>query len=341
MAFNPAPTAATHPTMADIIEATDPNGSIAAVAELLSQTNEILTDMVWVEGNLPTGHKTTIRTDLPTSTWRLFNYGVQPSKSRRASITDAIGMLETYAEVDKDLASLNGNTAEFRLSEDQAFIESMNQDMATTLIYGDTAIYPERFLGLAPRYDAVGDITSPEANSYLNHIIDAGGNTSSASTSMWLVVWGPATVHGIYPKGSLLGLQTQDLGEQTLFDENGGRFQGYRTHYQWKCGMTVRDWRYIVRIASIDPTKQEEGASADGFINAKLLIRAINAIPTISMGRPVFYCNRAVKTIIDIQALDKISPYKVDKDVFGRPVTTFWGIPIRQVDAILNTETDL
>jgi hypothetical protein len=327
--------------MADIIQATDPDGSIAAVAELLNQTNEILTDMVWVEGNQTTGHKTTIRSDLPTSTWRKFNYGVQPSKSRRAQVTDAIGMLETYAEIDKDLADLNGNSAAFRLSEDQAFIESMNQDMATTLFYGDIAEYPERFLGLAPRYDALGDVSSPEANSYGNHIIDAGGSTSSASSSMWLVVWGPNTVHGIYPKGSLLGLQTQDLGEQTLFDDDGGRFQGYRSHYQWKMGITVRDWRYIVRIANIDTTKEAAGTSDDGFIAAKFLIKAINAIPTMGMGRPVFYCNRAVKSIIDIQALDSISPYKVDKDVFGRPVTTFWGIPIKQCDALLNTETDL
>jgi hypothetical protein len=341
MAFNPAPTAATHPTLADIITATDPDGSIAAVAELLSQTNDILTDMVWVEGNQVTGHKTTIRTGLPSATWRKFNYGVTPGKSRRATVEDSIGMLEAYAEVDKDLAMLNGNTAEFRLSEDRAYIESMNQDMATTLIYGDTATHPERFLGMAARYDTVGDVTSPTANSYGNHIIDAGGSTSSASTSMWLIVWGPNTVHGIYPKGSLVGLQSQDLGEQTLFDENGGRFQGYRTHYQWKCGLTVRDWRYVVRIASIDITKMVATSSDDGFPAVKFMIQAINAIPTLGMGRPVFYCNRSVKTILDIQALNAISPFKVDKDVFGRPVTSFWGIPIRQCDAILNTESDL
>ena len=48
-------------------------------------------------------------------------------------VTDSIGMLETYAEVDKSLADLNGNTDEFRLSEDRAFIEAMNQAMAQTL----------------------------------------------------------------------------------------------------------------------------------------------------------------------------------------------------------------
>lgn len=67
--------------------------------------------MPFVEGNLPTGHKTTIRSGLPSATWRLLNYGVQPSKSTTVQVTDSVGMLETYAEVDKSLADLNGNTA--------------------------------------------------------------------------------------------------------------------------------------------------------------------------------------------------------------------------------------
>ncbi len=33
------------------------------------------------------------------------------------------GMLETYSEIDKALADLNGNTAAYRLSEDRAFLE--------------------------------------------------------------------------------------------------------------------------------------------------------------------------------------------------------------------------
>jgi hypothetical protein len=45
------------------------------------------------------------------------NYGVASSKSRTAQVTDSCGMLEAYAEIDKALADLNGNSAAFRLSE--------------------------------------------------------------------------------------------------------------------------------------------------------------------------------------------------------------------------------
>src|SRR3990167_5670749 len=123
---------------------------ISVIVELLSQTNEVLDDMRWVEGNLPTGHRTTVRTGLPQATWRQLNYGVQPAKSTTTQITDACGMLETYSEIDKALADLNGNTAEFRLSEDKAFLEGMSQQMAQAVFYGNSAFNPERIMGLAP-----------------------------------------------------------------------------------------------------------------------------------------------------------------------------------------------
>ncbi len=38
----------------------------------------------------------------------------------------------------------------------------------------------------------------------------------------------------------------------TLEDANGGKYEGYRTHYKWDNGLALRDWRYVVRIANID-----------------------------------------------------------------------------------------
>ncbi len=137
-------------TFADWAKRIDDDGKVATIINLLSQSNEVLEDMLVIEGNLPTGHKTTIRTGLPSATWRFLNAGVPKTKSTTAQVTDSCGMLEVYSEIDKDLAELNGNTAEFRLSEDMAFLEGMNQQMAQVLFYGNTAVNPERFLGLAP-----------------------------------------------------------------------------------------------------------------------------------------------------------------------------------------------
>jgi hypothetical protein len=57
-------------TLADWAARMDDNNRTAAIVEMLSITNEVLSDMIWLEGNLPTGHKTTVRTGLPAGTWR-------------------------------------------------------------------------------------------------------------------------------------------------------------------------------------------------------------------------------------------------------------------------------
>ena len=72
----------TNMTLMDYARRADPDGKIQRIAEMMDETNEILTDLVFVEGNTTTGHKTTIRTGLPTVAWRQINKGVQPSKSQ-------------------------------------------------------------------------------------------------------------------------------------------------------------------------------------------------------------------------------------------------------------------
>jgi hypothetical protein len=307
-------------------------------------------DMLLVEGNLPTGHKTTIRTGLPAATWRLLNYGVPNAKSTTAQIIDTVGNLETYAVIDKDIADLNGNTAEFRLSEVRGFLEGMTQQMASTLIYGNVGVNPERFHGFAPRYNTVNIATAQTAA----NVIDMGG-TASTNTSMWIVVWGADTCHGIFPKGKITGLQHRDMGEWPVQDANNFTYQAYRDHFKWELGLTIRDWRYIVRLANIDVTLLNS-VNAANILNG--LVRGLRRLPTASaratpvqtsdaptiqgsMGRCVIYCNRVVSTYLDLQAMNKTNVLLQMREFEGHVVTTFRGIPVRTVDAILNTEARL
>lgn len=322
----------TNPNMLDVVKRLDPDNKIAMIVEMLAEQNEILQDMTAVEGNLPTGHRTTVRSGYPSSTWRKLNYGVQPSKSRTVQITDSCGMLEAYAEVDKALADLNGNTAAFRISEDRAFLESMNQTMADALFYGDSSVDPEKFMGLAPRF------SSTSAENGQNIILADGSASGSDQTSIWLVCWGENTVHGIYPKGSMAGFKHQDLGEVTLEDAAGGKYQGYRTHYKWDIGLTVRDWRYVVRIANIDTSRLTSDPATSGTNLIDAMTRAIELLPSQMMGRPVFYCNRTVRSFLRRQITNKSNVNLTLDEVAGRRVLAFDDIPVRRCDAILNTE---
>jgi hypothetical protein len=95
---------------------------------------------------------------------------VQPNKSTTVQVTDTCGMLEAYAEVDKALADLNGNTAAFRLSEDRAHIEGIAEELASkTLFYGNEKTQPEAFTGLAPRFSSVVAATAQSADNVIDH----------------------------------------------------------------------------------------------------------------------------------------------------------------------------
>ena len=324
------PLAANTPTLLDITRAQDPDGAIAAVAEILTETNEMLLDIPFMEGNLPTGHRTTIRTGLPEPTWRMFYGGVQPTKSTRAQITDNTAMLEAYAEIDKGLADLNGNTAAFRMSEDYAHLEGMSQAAQQAFIFGNETLNPNQFNGIAPRFNSLSADNA-------DNIIDAGG-TGSDNASIYLVVWGPNTVHGIYPKGLVGGLSMKDLGEETLTAEDGGYYQGYRTHYDWKLGLCVRDWRYVVRICNIDRSL----LSADVTTGAnlpELMFEACERLPSLSAGNAVWYMDRTVRTKLRQQMAFGLKQSTLTVEQLGGIRTVMFDeIPIRRVDKLAVNE---
>ena len=260
--------------------------------------------------------------------------GIPTSKSTTAQVDESIGMLEAYAKIDKDLALLNGNTNAFRMSEDSAFLEAMNEAQAQTLLYGNPATDPRQYLGLAPRYGTISGAGNAQ------NVLDAGG-TSTNNTSIYLVVWGDNTVFCTFPKGSKAGLAHDDQGELVVYDANSNPYQAFQTHYQWKNGLVVKDWRYVVRICNINTANLVAESAAADII--KLMSRALDRIPNLSMGRPSFYMNRTVYSMLRIQALNKsqnVLDINSGLNQFGTPSSwnTFEGVPLRRVDQLLNTE---
>lgn len=322
-------------TLSDWAKQIDPKGKTAHIVEILNQTNEILDDMLFKEGNLPTGEQTTIRTGLPAVYWRLINQGVTPSKSNTQQVTEHAGMLEAWAEVDKALADMNGNTNEFRLSEAMAFLEAMNQEMASTLFYGSAA-NPEEFVGFANRYN---DTT---ANNGQN-ILDAGG-TGSDNSSIWLVGWGERTVHGVFPKGSKAGIEHEDIGLVTVTDTagiGGDRLRAYQDHFVWKNGLVVKDWRYAVRIANIDISVLIADASGATTNVLEYMLKAVHRLPTKMGIKPVFYANRTIAEMLDVQAMNKSNLHLKAGEEEGQQKLSLRGIPIKTVDALTEAEAQV
>lgn len=339
----------TVPTLADIASSMGANGTFDTErVNLLAQTNEMLDDMVWKEGNLPTGHKTTVVTGLPTVGFRRFNEGVALSKSTNAQIEEGAAMLEGFFQVDRALAVMSGDPNQYRLDESSMFMEAMNQTLQTYVIYGNSAVLPESFTGFAARYNTLSGAIGGQ-------VINAGG-TGSDNTSIYLVGWGPS-VFGMYPKNTTGGLDHDDVtvnriagGDgymigDVLQDANGRNFMGYRDHFKWNCGLVVRDYRAIARIANIDISELIAGSiSAADIIT--LMIKAYYRIPTqlrknngkAGFGRPAWYVNSTIKTALHLQALEKNNVQLRLSEIEGKEVLSFLGIPVREVDQLLNAE---
>lgn len=331
----------TNLTLLDHAKRTDPSGRIAQIVELLTQQNEILLDATFKEGNLPTGHRIVQRTGLPDVYWRSLNQGVPSSKATTTQVDEAIGMLEGYSEVDKDLAMLNGDKAAFRFSEDTAFMEAMNQTAADAMFYGNPQVNPAQPAGFAVRTAAIAGAGNSQ------NVLSAGGSGSD-NMSVYLVGWGDNSVYGIYPKGSAAGLQMNDLGEDTLIESTGAKYQVLRSHFQWKFGLAVKDWRYLVRIANID-VSDLVGQTATQALTAqthvhRIMARAIDRLPTRSNCKPVFYANRTLLSHFRVHALDRSNNvFSVENSInqFGQNIETvrYMGIPVRMVDRLGLAET--
>ena len=319
-------------TLADHAKMLDPDGKVDMIVDTITERNDILEDMVWKEGNLPTGELTTVLTGLPSVAWRMLNYGYQPSKMTTKQVTDTCGMLGTFGEVDKDIANLNGNTAEYRMKQDAKRLKALGQEFASTFFYGNTDTAPEEFLGLTPRY------SSKSADNGANILL--GGGSGADNTSLWLLTFGEEEGgYGIFPKGSKAGIEATDLGEQVLIDAAGGKYLGFQNHYQWKCGYTMKNWKYNVRIPNIDVSDLTyNGATGAKLID--LMVQAIHRNEDVAAGKTAFYCNRTILSFLDRQTLNQSNMNVTYKEgPHGERVTMFRGIPVRRCDALVENES--
>lgn len=320
----------------DHLKRTDSNNEIATVIELLAESNTILDDMLTVECNMGPAHRTTIRTGLPSVAFGQLYKGITQSKSTTQQVDETTGFLEGISTVDKRLLDISKDPAAVRLSEATAFLEAMNQEAASSLIYGNVSTEPEKFNGLAPRFSS---LSAPNGG----QIVDGGG-TGSDNTSVWMVVWSESACHGIYPQGTSGGVSRTDHGEQRVVDASGNPYYAMEETFRWHMGLAVKDWRQVACIRNIDVSNLNAG-SVDIYALFRKMFWKIRRMPTgrTATTRAAIYCNSNVCEALDADSTPttgttasyvRLRPTEVD----GKEVMTYRGIPIRQVDAILNTE---
>jgi hypothetical protein len=323
-------------TFLNLIDIHKSDGNIGPVIEVLKQQNPILDDAVAMECNMGGIHRHSIRTGLPTPAWGRLYQGIPQSKSSVQQVDDTTGFLEARSGVDVRALKLAKNPALLRLGEAMSHLEAMNQEMATGLFYHDTATTPERFKGLAARYGVKGGAGSG------NQIIDAGG-TGSDNTSIWFVTWGDHATHLLYPEGSKAGVQREDKGEQRVLDASGDPYYVKEETFTWHIGLAVKDWRYNARIANLDVSD----VIADTVDILKFMRQAYYKLQSRRLdsktSRMAIYMNRTILEALDARTTPTGTAAATAlqlqrKELEGQQVLTYRGIPIRESDALLNTE---
>ena len=333
---------ATHLSILDHAKSYGSDGSRLVIAEILNQTNPIITDLLMREANGATSHKSLMRTGIPQGVYRKFYQGIQPTKSIKAAVEDTMCMLEDRVEVDADLATLENDLAAFRMEEARAHIEGIGQQLATAIFYADTDTNPERFLGLSPRYSSLSAANAQN--------IISGAGTGSDQTSIWLIRHAPQALFGIFPKGSKAGIIHEDLGLGDAFDTQTppARYRAYMDRFQVKIGLVVPDWRHHVRICNIDTTNLIAESSAADLV--KLMVKAMARVPQANWGEYCWYGNRTMAEWLDIQSMGKATSgsgivtnvqFTSQDMAQGKAFQSFRGIPWRTCDALLNTEAQV
>lgn len=327
-------------TLADYRKRINQDGNVADIIEALEGVNPIIDDAVWIEGNLKTGNRTTIRATLPTPSERLINHGIKNSKSTTRQVDDTCIILEDRSEIDVQLIELAKDKQAFRHSEDRAYVQGFANAVAKNMFYGDTESNPFQFNGFSARYNICGG----DKNTAGYQTISAGSPGSNTNTSIYIVGWGQRNTVGIYPQGSNAGLSQRDLGEQDATDNEGGKYRVLSTLFTWKCGLSVQDIRSNALLRNIDVSKLGSLTSAQSLEFMKKLTQAKNTIRQLD-NKKIKYCMYVSDTVYNFMEnyqLDKNNIHVTVREFMDQPpIMYFRGIPVKKCDAISEKEAEV
>lgn len=327
-------------TLLDVLTQLAPDGSQLDTAEVLTEHTEVLKDMTWMEGNTVSGHRDSVRTSLPDPSFRALNEGVAITKGGTAPIEETAALLEDFSQCDREIAVMSGNVARYRLKQAKPHMIGFAHKMARTVFYGSVAADPKSFNGMTGRYNSLQTSVSQTAV----NVIDAGG-TGSNLRSIWLIGWSEDSITGIFPKNTKGGLMHEDATSaaegtpdgypagQALDDGTGKLYMGYRDHWVWRCGLMVKDWRYAVRIANINPALLTMNG-ATGPLLQDLMIQATELIEGTEGVRAAFYMPRRLRGFLRRQLVANKNPFLSLSEQGKSATLMFDDIPIRRTDAL-------
>lgn len=314
----------------------DMYGSSIDVVNLLSQQGSVLEDAELIECNRGDKHIVSMVSGLPEVAWHGYYEGVQPTAGKRIFTTDSLAMAETVSQIDVNILKGAKNPAKERADEAELHIESLGQSVIGGFFYGDPKNKPSEIMGLSPRFSDLNSATTG------GQIVNAGGS-GDTNTSLWFVTWGQKQTGLLYPydNKSLAGISHEDNGRVQAFEADNKSFYVMEDRFKWHAGLTLGDYRYVVRIANIDAASVSSGdVDIYKFLSTAYYKHWGHRIPR---GRTVIYCNTSICELIDDANINRgngdnfvrLSPGEIE----GRQIMSYRGIPIKVTDQLRNDES--
>jgi hypothetical protein len=323
------------------------NNEIIDVAEVLNESNDIIADAIVQRGNDITSHVISRRTALPAVNWVKAGNGWNATTGLLNQVREEMGMLKARYLCPEDVMRLQPNPAKYRQQQERAYIESMGQELANTLVgnvsggaLSPVTNPPEEFAGFQYRYSSLGTTDT-------NYVINNGGTNAGGHSSIYFVQWKPGGVYLIHPRNTDGGgLKKMDKGLTYTSGDNStasttatapnptNQLWAYITEFAWDVGLCVEDTRCVKRLANIDTA----AGSSDSLDEDKIIQIRNNfkTNDTIYM-----YCNETIFTQLQILAKDKTNVHWTEQNPFGKPQLYFLDMPVRRCDAITNVEGTL
>lgn len=331
-------------TLAELVRREDPNGRMADIVNTLSEVNSIIQDATWIGCNNGTFHQDTRRTSEPSGEERGYDMGVAKEAGITEVVTEPTCMLDGLSEVDVAKIRHTPDPAAARSQEDAFFLDGMAKTLASRMFDGDRSTNPLRIDGINNRsdYDALADAYTFD---------NAGGNASATvnKTSIYIIQWGTKMVNMIYPRndgpsGGGNPVSMDDYGRQMVVDDDIStkKFPAYQTWFEIHFGLFIHDPRCIKRVVNIS-TSNIDGVDDFSF-DEDVLIDAYNELEYGGKGA-VIYCNRTVFAQIQKRANEKGNAVYTQamegEGPFAKKVIRFWGMPVREVAQITNTQAQI
>ncbi len=320
------------------------NQEIIDVAEVLNEANDIVSDAIVQRGNDITSHVISRRTALPAVNWIKVGNGWNATSGLLNQVREQMGMLKARYLCPEDVMRLQPDPAKYRMQQERAYIESMGQELANTLVgnvsggaLSPTVAPPEEFAGFQLRLNTL-------ATTDTNYVANNGGTNGGAHSSIYFIQWKPGGVYLIHPRNTDGGgLKKKDEGRVYTSGDNSAAstsasnpnptnsLWAFVTEFSWDVGLCVEDNRTIKRLANIDTA----AGSSDSLDEDKIIEVRNNfkSNDTIYM-----YVNETIFTQLQILAKDKTNVHWTESNPFGKPQLYFLDMPVRRCDAILNVE---